>query len=274
MSQHARRRTASRSCWLTRSCFVVALALLPACFGGSLGSPCAGESECPFGLACFTPSGASSGICTVGCTPSACAEGVCLATSSGSACAKSCVTGADCAGEAHCQKSSTVSGCWPNDPKLTPVKEGLVVTKVEVKNASNQTVTGLKRGQTSVISLTITNATKATVAQIRSAASCSATCEKLTLAVCQAATSANNNACTINTASGVGARCTCDPVTASRADDFYQTLATGASSNPALFNIRVALAADSATTPVRFDVTFTDSASKTYSDSFTVEVLP
>lgn len=252
---------------------VVSVALLTGCFGGALSAPCTSESECPFGLSCFIPAG-STGICTVGCSATSCSEGVCLNTASGPACAKSCTTAADCAGATVCTQSGPQKGCWLDGSGGMTVTEAVRVSKVEVKNASNQVVTGLKRGQTSVISVTALNGTKTSASRIRPAAACSTNCDKVSLAQCQAATITNSNACTINTASGAGARCTCDPVTASAADQYYQTLAAGAASSPPLFNIRVALAADAATSPVKFDITFTDAANKVYTDSITVEVLP
>jgi hypothetical protein len=146
-----------------------------------------------------------------------------------------------------------------------------------VKNASNQVVTGLKRGQTSIVSLSAVNGTRATVTRIRPAATCTANCEKLSLSqsACQAVGSTNNTSCTVTTASGVGANCACGLIAnAATADQYYQTLAAGASTTRPLFTIAISLGADAATSPVKFNLTFTDAESKVYTDSFTVEVLP
>lgn len=251
---------------------VVSIALMTGCFGGSLSAPCTSESECPFGLSCFIPSG-SSGICTVGCSATSCTEGVCINTSSGPACAKSCTTAADCAGATVCTQSGPQKGCWLNGSGGTTVPEKVFISKVEVKNASNQVVTGLKRGGTSYVGLYATNGTRVTATRLRPSATCTANCEKLFLAsnACQAVGETNNTSCTVTVARGAGANCNCPAV---NDDRFYQSLEPGASTARNLFAIAIQLEADAAVSPVKFDVTFTDSTNKVYTDSFTVEVLP
>lgn len=232
--------------------------LVSGCFTGDLGTPCRSENDCPFGLTCFAPTGTGA-VCTVRCDDAPCAEGVCLEVAGGRPiCARKCVTSSYCPSEGltYCLKGNLGLGCWVDDPLLARVPAGLSIASVEVWGSTrssgrfDERMTGLRRGQPSLIRVAVANtgpAVKVTDVGLR----CSG-CIGIQVDDCNGP----NDRCVTSSTS-----CDCSPSV---------SLATG-EAKPVLAVV-VTPSTDEPPQSVRFDLSFFASPRPT--DGFTVEVLP
>jgi hypothetical protein len=130
--------------------------------GEKMGTVCASDEDCAFGLQCFKPSDTLQPICTIGCAAEPCETGLCITSVFGEVCATACEFSGECQGDLTCQVSPSAgeSVCWYPDENLAPLPEGLFLSSAKLTSDTNNDGM-LNPGETAVVQFYPTNASAA-----------------------------------------------------------------------------------------------------------------